>query len=193
MDSGLASDRPFTCHPSPSRSSKSRRRWTPAPRTPYRKTYSLKPGERWADAPITEKQWECYVTEADGSFVPVGAKIAQDFVDEGATQAVFIELWGGCVFVDHTLTCVEPSGRILEILELVRHHNAGKLAGFPDVIGVFPDGRVALREAKCMDAKDRLNPPQHKLADLFRSLLGDKLDLKVVEWGRWFRIGKRVC
>ena len=24
---------------------------------------------------------------------------------------------------------------------------------------------MALREAKCVDAKDRLNPPQHKLAD----------------------------
>jgi len=158
-------------------------RWTPAPQSPYRKTYGLKPGESWMDAPVTEKQWECYVIEADGSHVPVGAKIARDLITEGAIQAVFIELWGGCVLVDHTLTCIEPTGQILEILEMVKKHNQGKLAGFPDVIAIFPDGKVVLREAKCVDAKDRLNPAQHKLADLFRSLLGDKLDLKVVEWG----------
>ena len=107
-----------------------RRRWIPAPKTPYRKTYVLKPGDKWTEAPITEKQWECYVTEPDGGFVPVGAKISQDLIAEGATQAAFVELWGGCVLVDHTLTCVAPTGRILEILEMVRQKNEGKLAGF---------------------------------------------------------------
>jgi hypothetical protein len=167
-----------------------RRQWVPAPQTPYRKTYVLKPGDKWTEAPITEKQWECYATDPDGSRIPVGAKIAQDLITEGATQAAFVELWGGCVLVDHTLTCIEPTGRILDVLKMVRDHNQGKLAGFPDVIGVFPDGRVALREAKCVDAKDRLNAPQHKLADLLRSLLGDKLDLKVVEWGANIEVGE---
>jgi hypothetical protein len=91
---------------------------------------------------------------------------------------------------DHTLTCIEPTGRILDVLKMVRDHNHGKLAGFPDLIGVFSDGRVALREAKCVDAKDRLNAPQHKLADLLRSLLGDKLDLKVIEWGANIEVGE---
>ena len=160
-----------------------RRRWQPIQRAPYRKTYSLKPGQMWADAPTTEKQWKCYVAEPDGGYVPVGARIAQELVAEGATQAVFVELWGDCVLVDHTLTCVEAQGRILEVLDGVRDRNEGRLRGFPDVIGIFPDGRVALREAKCLDAKDRLSQPQHELADLLRLLLGDDLDLRVVEWG----------
>lgn len=160
-----------------------RRPWRAAPRQPYRKTYGLKPGESWLDAPATEKQWECYVLEDDGRCVPVGAKIAQELMAEGAAQAAFVELWGGCVVVDQTLTCIAPDGRIREILDAVRERNQGRLAGFPDVIGIFPDGRVALREAKCLDAKDKLNAPQHKLADLLRQLLGPDLDLKVVEWG----------
>ena len=160
-----------------------RRQWQPAQRVPYRKTYHLKPGQQWADAPITEKQWECYVVEPDGDFVPVGAKIAQELVAEGAALAVFVELWGNCVLVDHTLRCVEAQGRVLEVLDAVRDRNNGRLRGFPDVIGIFPDGRVALREAKCVDAKDRLSQQQHELADLLRGLLGDDLDLKVVEWG----------
>jgi hypothetical protein len=161
-----------------------RRQWPVVQRIPYRKTYSLKPGQKWAEAKVTAKQWEAYVVEQGGTYLPVGAKIAKELIEEGAEQAVFVELWGSkCVIVDHTLTCVEPTGRIREILEMVRERNGGKLAGFPDVIAVFPDGRVALREAKCVDAKDRLNQPQHQLADLLRALLGKDLDLKVVEWG----------
>jgi hypothetical protein len=160
-----------------------RRSWTVAPRSPYRKTDVLKPGEKWFDAPTTEKQWESYVVEPDGCRIPVGAKIARELIDEGAVQAAFVELWGGCVLVDHTLTCIQASGQILDTLELIRRHNSGKLAGFPDVIGIFADGRIALREAKCLASKDRLNTPQHQLSDLMRTLLGDKLDLKVVEWG----------
>lgn len=152
-------------------------------RVPYVKTYALKPGESWLDAPATENQWQHYVISEAGKDVPAEAMIASDLKSQGATVAVFIELWRGrCVTVDHELMCIEPEGRLAEIFRTVRESNGGRLGGFPDVIALFPDGRIALREAKCADAKDRLGPKQHAMADLLRSLFGDKLDLKVVQW-----------
>jgi hypothetical protein len=50
------------------------------------------------------------------------------------------------------------------------------------VIALFPDGRVAMREAK-VRGKDRLSKTQHPFARLVRALLGGSLDLAVVEWG----------
>ena len=52
----------------------------------------------------------------------------------------------------------------------------------PDVIALFPDGRVAMREAK-VRRKDRLSKTQHPFARVARTLLGDRLDLAVIEWG----------
>jgi hypothetical protein len=59
---------------------------------------------------------------------------------------------------------------------------AAKFRGLPDAIGIFPDGRVALREAK-LAKKDRLNKNQHAFARAARTILGARLDLAVVEWG----------
>ncbi len=75
------------------------------------------------------------------------------------------------------------AGRALGLLDLIRSRTGGSLAGLPDVIAVFPDLRIAFREAKCVDSKDRLSRVQHDLADLLRCLLGDRLDLQVVDWG----------
>ena len=49
------------------------RSWKAAERLPYRKTYSLKPGQNWKDAAVTPAQWEHYVLLDDGEAIPVGA------------------------------------------------------------------------------------------------------------------------
>src|SRR5207302_1548560 len=132
---------------------------------PYRKTYVLKPGENWKEAPITRDQWEYYVALQDGP-IPVGAAIARELIAEGATSAVFTEMWGGLVLVGADLVCVEENGDISKILGQLRTAMNGKLGGLPDVIACFPDGRIAMREAKHISAKykDGLGPKQHALA-----------------------------
>jgi hypothetical protein len=57
------------------------------------------------------------------------------------------------------------------------------LSGLPDVIAIFPDGRVATREAKNVATRERLRGNQHVFASATQNLLGNRLDLAVVEWG----------
>jgi len=161
------------------------RNWTTTnERLPYRKTYVLKPGQSWKDAPITPDQWEYYVSLEEGP-IPAGAMIARELMDEGATAAVFTEMWGGLVLVGPDLMCVAEDGEICKVLDELRAAMDGKLGGLPDVIACFPDGRIAMREAKHVTAryKDRLGPRQHALARVAQKLFGNKLDLAVVEWG----------
>lgn len=158
------------------------RSWRSGEKVPYKKTYGLKPGESWHDAEETENQWEHYVILEGETQIPVGAAIAKELINEGATETAFIELWGGCVLVDHNLQCIGHDGKIGEIIRMVKQANNGLLGGFPDVIGIFPDGRIALREAKNIDAKDRLSTKQHLMADLLRQLFKEALDLQIVEW-----------
>src|ERR1051325_11750829 len=81
-----------------------------AHRLPYRKTYSLKPGHRWHNAPLTEKQWEHYV-EIENDVIPAGAVIARELLNEGALTAWWTECWGADpVFISPDLTCVKPDG-----------------------------------------------------------------------------------
>lgn len=40
-----------------------------------------------------------------------------------------------------------------------------------------------MREAKNIAAKDRLAAKQHSFASVCQCLLGDKLDMAIVEWG----------
>ena len=61
--------------------------------------------------------------------------------------------------------------------------NEGRLGGFPDVVAFWDDGRVSLQELK-LHRKDQLKAKQHAAADCLRSLLGDRLDLRVLEWGQ---------
>jgi len=162
------------------------RDWTTtAERLPYWKTYGLKPGQHWKDAAITKAQWEYYVLLEDGP-VPVGALIARELMAEGATSAVFTEMWGGLVLVGPDLVCVNENGDIRKVLDELRTATGGSLAGLPDVIACFPDGRIAMREAKHVSTnyKDRLGPKQHAFARVAQRLFGDRLDLAVVEWGR---------
>ena len=160
------------------------RTWRVAPLEPYRKTYVLKPGQRWTDAPTTPKQWEHYVQLDDGTSIPVGAAICRELMASGAISAVFTEMWGGLVLVGPDLVCVGCDGEIGAVLKALRSANGGLLGGLPDVIGIFPDGRIAMREAKNIGAKDRLGPKQHAIAREARRLFGQRLDLAVVQWGR---------
>jgi len=158
------------------------RAWQTGARLPYRKTYVLKPGESWFDADVTPGQWEHYVLREDGVQVPVGAVIAAELKEAGAVQACFVELWHGCVLVDESLTCVGVDGPVGRFLERVKAVNDNLLGGLPDVVAVFPDGRVALREAKNRRARDRLGPKQHQMADLLREHFPEA-EMKVVAWG----------
>ena len=152
-----------------------------AVRLPYRKTYRLKVVERWHDAPTTEAQWEHYVELAD-DIVPAGAVIARELMAEGAVSALWTECWGGVVFMSPDCAAVQPEGELAEILAQLHARNGGRWAGLPDVIALFPDGRVAMREAK-VKGKDKLSKTQHPFAKVARALLGHRLDLAVVEWG----------
>lgn len=158
------------------------RSWRSGQKSPYRKTYSLKPGQSWFDAPVTQKQWEYYVEGVGDVPIPVGAAIVSELMADGAEQVFFVELWSGVVIVDHALSCCDCTGAVASLFDEIRRVNDGKLVGFPDVVAFFPDGRVVLREAKNLAKKDRLGIRQHMMADILRSLLGQRADLAVVHW-----------
>ena len=159
-----------------------RRPWKAGPRIPYRKTYSLKPGQHWSEAGETPNQWEHYVLQDDGSQIPVGALIAREFISDGAEFAFFTEMWHGVVFIGPDLICVDPPPRVKDFIVTMKTALGG-LRGLPDVIGFFPDGRIRLHEAKNAGAKDKLQKGQHAFANTARSIYGDKVEFGVTEWG----------
>ncbi len=149
----------------------------------YRKTYNLLPGQSWWEADTTDKQFEHYALDDDGTQIPVGALIARQLVKEGASFAVFTEMWAGkFVMVNHELHGVSPTNQAEKVLAKIKAGNDNKLGGFPDVFAIHPNGTLLFREAKSIKAKDKLGPKQHEFANLLRSLFGEKLDLGVVEW-----------
>jgi hypothetical protein len=150
--------------------------------TPYYRTDLLKPGDSWRDAPIKGKYTEHYVQQVDGP-VPVGVMIARELRDQGATIAVCTDLTlGELRFLDANLICVAAPAVLEDLLATLYAANGRRWAGLPDAIAIFPNGSIVFREAK-VAKKDRLNRPQHAFARIARQLLGDKLDLAVVEWG----------
>jgi hypothetical protein len=151
--------------------------------TPYHRIEIMKPGQCWSDmADSTCKYTEHYV-EIDGRPIPVGVMIARELKADGAAVAVCTDLTLGRLrFVNTELICIEPEPPLSQLLDELRAATGGSLAGLPDAIGIFPDGRIALREAK-VAKKDRLNKNQHSFARAARKLLGARLDLAVVEWG----------
>src|SRR4051812_9225809 len=96
------------------------REWKRHPhRLPYRKTYKLKCGEKWHDAPTTNEQWEHYVDIGD-EILPAGAVVARELVAEGATVALWTECWGRTpIFVSSDLIAVEVDGELAQILEKI--------------------------------------------------------------------------
>ena len=157
------------------------RSWPCSAPLPYRKTYKLKPGDRWENAPTTEGQLEHYV-ELDGEVMPVGAAIARELVREGASWAYFTELWGGLTLVGPDLICMPYEGRAATLFDQLRQEHGGRLGGLPDVIGEHPDGRIFMREAKTPKSHDRLRSNQHAFARMAQRVLGEQLDLAVVLW-----------
>lgn len=160
------------------------RDWVAPARMPYRKTYLLTTGQHWSEAATSEKMWEHYALLPDGQAVPVGILIARELMAAGASSAAFTELWGGrCVLVGPDLVCLADDGPLQSLVAELRAANENSLGGLPDVLGIFPNGRIAMREAKNVFAKDKLGPKQHNFACAAQRLLGERLDLAVVEWG----------
>lgn len=150
--------------------------------TPYFRTDLLAPGECWRDAPTTGAYTEHYVQEEDGPS-PVGVLIARELLSAGASVAVCTDLTLGVLrMINADLVVVDADPRLSPILEELYQANSCRWGGLPDAVALFPDGRVAMREAK-VAKKDRLSPNQHAFARTARELLGEKLDLAVVEWG----------
>lgn len=120
----------------------------------------------------------------DSQPAPVGVLIARELVASGAQAAAFTQLWAGtCVLVGPDLVCLSDDSPLHELIAQIRVVTGGRLGGLPDVVAVFPDGRVAMREAKNVASKDRLGTKQHSLARVVQRLFGPRLDLAVVEWG----------
>lgn len=145
----------------------------------YRKTYGLRPGDRWVDAEVSSQQYEALV-DVGGLPTPVGVVIARELIASGAQWAFSTEMWGGLVLLNHDAVCIACSGEVQTILDELRHANGDSLSGLPDVIALKEEA-IVLREAK-RAGKDRLQPQQHRFARSARRFLGDRLDLAVVEW-----------
>ena len=160
-----------------------RRDWKSSPKQPYRKTYALSRGQKWHEAPISSSQFEAYAQDDERGPVPVGALIAKELLSEGASTAAFVEMWAGrVVFVGSDLVCMSSDGPVGEAFQRAVTANENKAAGFPDVIGIFPDGRTAFREAKSRQRRDRLSQAQHRMADSIRKCFAAGAELAIVEW-----------
>jgi hypothetical protein len=163
------------------------RDWLRVPKQlPYRKTYLLKPGQSWRDAPIdlASSLSEWYVQLVDGP-VPSGTVAARELLAEGASLALWTECYGGgrVVFMSPDLTCVEATGELGDILRAIKAANNNKWAGLPDAIGIFPDGRIVMRDAK-LAGGDKVSKTQHAFARVASTLFPGRIEFGVVEWGR---------
>ena len=157
------------------------RPWKSGKKVPYKMTNDLRPGESWFDAEGHKEYLQYYVLQ-DGIQIPAEALVAKELKQEGAIESAFVELWHGCVIVNESLICMSHSSRIGAFIKEVKQLNNNRLGGLPDVIAIFGDGRIALREVKNVNRKDRLRPNQHEMADLLYANYKDRVDLKVVEW-----------
>lgn len=148
----------------------------------YRKTYALRPGQSWRDAPVSADQYEHLVLQDDEP-VPVGVAIARELMASGADWAYCTELWGGSgpVLLDQHGMCVSPSSSAAAFLQLVREVNNSGFGGLPDVIAQRGDIMI-VREAKLGRGRDKLRNNQHSLIRSLRTRLGDRLDAAVIEW-----------
>ena len=163
-----------------------RPQWQPVFRCPYRRLRELTPTTTWFDLnpPSPDKLWETHVAQPTGTAMHPGVLAAQELINTGARHAYVVEAWdgrNGVMRADlHGASADEP---IHGLIDRFMKANEGRLGGFPDVVAFWDDGRVSLQELK-LHRKDQLKAKQHAAADCLRSLLGDRLDLKVLEWGQ---------
>ena len=158
--------------------------WQPISKCPCRRINQLTPDKTWFDLKPELSEYETHVMQPSGVPVPPGLLAAQELINAGARHAYVVEAYykhKAVMRADlHGASADEP---IHELIKRFRAANEGRIGGFPDVAGFWDDGRVSLQELK-LHRKDQLSAKQHAAADCLRSLLGDHLDLKVLEWGQ---------
>jgi hypothetical protein len=122
-----------------------------------------------------------HIALVDGAELPIGVAIAAELMAEGADWAYSSEVFGArLVLLDHTASCVGVPDAVSLVASPLRAAH-GRWGGFPDVVAA-KGSTVIMREAK-LSGRDKLNANQHNFARLARCILGDRLDLAVVEWG----------
>ena len=113
--------------------------------------------------------------------------VAREMLSDGASVAIWTECYGRgrCVLMSDSLVCVDFAqiGELGELLLAIRKNNDDRWAGLPDAIGIFSNESIVMRDAKVAN-KDKISLTQHAFARAARSVLGDRLDLAVIEWGR---------
>lgn len=151
---------------------------------PWRHLARLRPGQSWFELPEPDiqSQSQVYVVQASTPPIPPEAMAARELVAAGASEALVIENWLGIGVMNHDLLGVSPQHRIWALIEDYKR-TSGKRGGggFPDVIAFWPDQTVSACEVK-VRGKDRLNRNQIDAVRHLRSLLGDRLDLRLFEW-----------
>ena len=136
------------------------------------------------DAAVSNSQLEKYALSENGEAVPVGSLIAREMIELGATDAVFTELWANkLVLVGPDLVCVAEIGKWHDLFNSLREACGPYLGGLPDVIALFPDGRIVMREAKNVVSKDKVQKKQREFYTNAKKLFGDRLEVAVVKWG----------
>ncbi|MDE2912264.1 MAG: hypothetical protein OXL68_04995 [Paracoccaceae bacterium] len=109
--------------------------------------------------------------------------MASELKTKGTTDVAFIEIWGSVVPVDENLVCISPTGNALwQIINEVKETRE-RLSGFPDVLALFSDGRIAFREIKKRKGES-IKPKQRAAADFLRKMFGSRAELAIVEWAR---------
>lgn len=153
-------------------------------RSPWRRLSKLLPDQSWFDLPEPdiESQNQIYVIQDTSPPIPPEAMAAKELVTAGATEALVVENWLGIGVMNHQLIGVRPEHRIWKLIEAYKSAS-GKQGGggFPDVVAFWPNQMVSMCEVK-VKGKDRLNRNQIEGVRHLRSMLGERLDLRVLEW-----------
>ena len=153
--------------------------------SPYRRLANLKPGQSWFDLPEEKKESasQHFVKQLKGDSIPPEAAAAQMLISEGAEEAYVIENWHGIGVMSHDLRGVNKEGcKVWDLIEKYKQHSGRKYGGgFPDVVAYWSDGSVSMCEVKIKN-KDDLNNNQKRGVESYVAILGDKLDLRIIEW-----------
>lgn len=152
--------------------------------SPWRHLARLMPDQSWFDLPEPDinSQSQVYVAQNSTPPIPPEAVAAMELVAGGATEAFVIENWLGIGVMDHKLLGVRREHKIWDLIESYKSTSGKKGGGgFPDVVAFWPDQMVSVCEVK-VRGKDRLNRNQVDGVRHLRSILGERLDLRIFEW-----------